>query len=136
MRASSSASVISDGFWECSTCSCVGARRLVACRYSLAELLSPSSARAYNESKIFWVRSGDCCRSVTRRSHSILNIGFFFHRLRVVSSTPASSAYFSWEDGTRCDWGTSSQFKNFSCRSSRMLSMPLCDRFPVYYLFL
>ena len=41
----------------------------------------------------------------------------------MVSSTPSSRAYFSCEDGTRFGGGTISQFKNFSCRGSKMLSM-------------
>lgn len=118
---------------ECSTCTWVGARRLVACKYSLAELLSPANALSYRVSKIFWVRSGDCCSSPTRRSHSSLNAGFFFQRLRVVSSTPSSRAYFSWEVGTRYPTGCMSQFKYFSCRGSKMLSMLMCELFYVRY---
>ena len=129
MRLSSSASEISDGLLECSTWTWVGAKRLVACKYSLAELLSPAKARSYKLSSSFWVRSGDCWSSDTRFSHSSLNAGFFFQRLRVVSSTPSWMAYFSCEDGTRFGGGTISQFKNFSCRGSKMLSMPLGEMF-------
>ena len=131
MRLSSSASEISDGLVECSTWTWVGARRLVACKYSLAELLSPSKARWYRLSSSFWVRSGDCCCSDIRFSHSILKAGFFFHRRNVVSSTPSWRAYFSWEDGTLPLAGVHNQFKNFSCRGSKMLSMPIWFLFHV-----
>jgi len=131
MRLSSSASDISDGLVECSTWTWVGARRLVACKYSLAELLSPSKARWYRLSSSFWVRSGDCCCSDIRFSHSILKAGFFFHRRNVVSSTPSWMAYFSWEDGTLPLAGVHNQFKNFSCRGSKMLSMPIWFLFHV-----
>ena len=130
MSASSSWSVISDGLVECSTCTWVGARRLVACKYSFAELLSPAKARSYRLSNSFWVRSGDCCCSDIRFSHSILKAGFFFHLRRVVSSTPSCRAYFSWEDGILPLAGVHNQFKNFSCLGSRMLSMPLGEMFP------
>lgn len=131
MSASSSWSEISDGLVECSTWTWVGAKRFVACKYSLAELLSPSNARWYKVSNSFWVRSGDCCCSDIRFSHSILKAGFFFHRRNVVSSTPSIAAYFSWEDGFLPLAGVHNQFKNFSCLGSRMLSMLMCFLFHV-----
>lgn len=114
INASSSASVKSAMECFCSTLIWVGANLLVACKYSWAALLSPLRAASYSESSSRWVRSGDPCRSLTRRSHSVLNAGFFSHRLRVVTLMLFSSAYFSLDEGSRNCCGRHSQFKYFS----------------------
>jgi len=114
-----------------------GNKRFVAWRYSWAALLSPPNALSYRLSNSFWVRSGDPWISVTRRSHSERNAGFFSHRRSVVGSTPNWRANSPWVRGRRSELGVTSQSMYCSWRMSTrgVLSAPWCVPILVWLAF-